>query len=103
MRLRIDQRKNTTVELIMDHRDPTADSFATGLTHQLDPAEVAESRLRRSGFPALQQISCEFCAGVLILRGHLSRYYLKEVALTVVARPAGVQRIDNQIEVAARV
>jgi hypothetical protein len=86
----------------MDHRDLTAQCFTARPTHQLDPAELAENRLRRSGFPALQQITCEYCAGVLTLRGHLSRYYLKEVALNVVARPEGVQRIDNQIEVAAR-
>jgi hypothetical protein len=68
---------------------------------RLDPAELAETRLRRSGYPALQHISCESCAGVLTLRGHLPSYYLKQVAQTVVALIEGVDRIDNQIEVMA--
>ncbi len=64
-----------------------------------DAAELAESRLRRSGYPALRHISCEFQAGVLTLRGYVPRYYSKQIAQTVVAELAGVERIDNQIEV----
>jgi osmotically-inducible protein OsmY len=61
--------------------------------------ETAGNLLRESRYSALRQICCEVCAGVLILRGRVSSYYLKQVAQTVVARAEGVQRIDNQIEV----
>jgi osmotically-inducible protein OsmY len=64
-----------------------------------DTAELAENRLRRSGYPALQHISCEFRAGVLTLRGHVPRYYSKQIAQSVVGQIEGVEQIDNQIEV----
>jgi osmotically-inducible protein OsmY len=69
--------------------------------HRPETGELAESRLRRSAYLALQQLSCEFRAGVLTLRGRLPSYYLKQVALAVVTPVEGVERIDDQIEVAA--
>jgi len=63
--------------------------------------ELAESRLRRSAYLALQYISCEFHARVLILRGRLPSYYLKQIAQALVGDIEGVERIDNQIEVMA--
>jgi osmotically-inducible protein OsmY len=69
------------------------------LPHTTNSTELAESRLRRSAYLALQHVCCEVRAGVLILRGTLHTYYLKQVAHAVVATVEGVQRIDNQIEV----
>ena len=60
---------------------------------------MAESKLRRSAYLALQQLSCEFRAGVLTLRGRLPSHYLRQVARTVVTTVEGVERIDDQIEV----
>jgi osmotically-inducible protein OsmY len=37
--------------------------------------------------------------GVLVLRGCLPTYYLKQVAQEVVVSVQGVERIDNQIQV----
>jgi osmotically-inducible protein OsmY len=62
--------------------------------------ELAESKLRRSGFLAMQQLSCAFRAGVLTVRGHLPSYFLKQMALALVAEVEGVERIDDQVEVA---
>lgn len=70
-------------------------------THRLDPAEIAESHLRSNSYLALKNISCEFRQGVLILKGNLPTYYLKQVAQAVVAPTAGVERIVNEIEVVA--
>jgi hypothetical protein len=61
--------------------------------------EMAESRLRRSAYPALKDLSCDFRAGVLTLRGFLPSYYLKQVALAAVAKVEGVERINDQVEV----
>jgi hypothetical protein len=66
-----------------------------------ETSEEAESRLRRSGYLAMRHLSCAFRAGVLTLRGRLPSYYLKQVALAVVTTVEGVERIDDQIEVAA--
>jgi hypothetical protein len=69
--------------------------------HRLDPAEMAENHLRSNSYLALKNISCEFRQGVLILKGNLPTYYLKQVAQAVVAPTAGVERIINEIEVVA--
>ena len=59
----------------------------------------AERALRRGRYPALKNLSCDYQGGVLVLRGSLPSYYLKQVAQEVVARLEGVQAVDNQIQV----
>ena len=61
--------------------------------------ELAEGCLRRNPYLALRNVSCEWRDGVLVLRGCLPSYYLKQVAQEVVARLDGVQAVDNQIQV----
>jgi hypothetical protein len=61
----------------------------------------AECRLRRSGYLALRDVSCDVRAGVVRLRGRLPTYYLKQVAQAVVAEVEGVRRIINLIDVVA--
>jgi osmotically-inducible protein OsmY len=86
----------------MDEPQHTVDNCATGpAARRPGTGELAESRLRRSAYLALRPLSCEFRAGVLTLRGRLPSYYLKQVAQAAVATVEGVERIDNQIEVAA--
>ena len=60
---------------------------------------VAERALRSGPYPALKTLSCDDRGGVLVLRGCLPSYYLKQVAQEAVARLEGVQAIDNQIQV----
>jgi osmotically-inducible protein OsmY len=62
-------------------------------------AEDAECRLRRSAYPPLQTVNCEFREGVLFLRGRLPSYFLKQIAQETVARIEGVQQIANEVEV----
>jgi len=61
--------------------------------------ELAEGCLRRNPYLALKNVACDCREGVLVLRGCLPSYYLKQVAQEVVARLEGVERIENQIEV----
>jgi hypothetical protein len=61
--------------------------------------ELAESKLRSKPYQALKSLCCDYQDGVLVLRGCLPSYYLKQVAQEVVARLDGVARIDNQIRV----
>jgi osmotically-inducible protein OsmY len=65
------------------------------------PAVEDHARRQLQGQPyhALKQVSCEYRDGVLILRGRLPSYYLKQMAQTAVARVAGVGRVVNHIEV----
>jgi osmotically-inducible protein OsmY len=62
-------------------------------------AERAESRLRSNPYLALKNISCEFDGDVLILRGCVPSYYLKQLAQESVAALSGGKRIVNQIAV----
>ena len=63
------------------------------------PQAVAERGLRSSRYSALQHVSCDCRGGVLVLRGCLPTYYLKQVAQEVVAHLEGVQGVENQIQV----
>ena len=64
------------------------------------PQAVAERGLRSGPYPALKKLSCDYRGGVLVLRGCLPRYYLKQIAQEVVAHQVqGVGRLDNQIQV----
>ena len=62
-------------------------------------AERAESQLRRNRHLARKNISCEFDGDVLILRGCLPSYYLKQLAQESVAALSSAKRIVNQIAV----
>ncbi len=62
-------------------------------------ADLAERRLRSNPYLALKNVTCEWLGGVLVLRGCLPSYYLKQVAQGVVPRLDGVAAVDNQIHV----
>ncbi len=61
--------------------------------------EQAERRLQAGPYPVLRQISCEFADGLLVLRGAVGSYYLKQMAQTLVSRIPGVTRVDNRLDV----
>jgi hypothetical protein len=61
--------------------------------------ELAEGRLRRNPYLALKHVACDCRGEVLVLRGCLPSYYLKQIAQEAVASLEGVVRIDNQIQV----
>ena len=61
--------------------------------------DEAECQLRRSRYPSLCSVSCQYHQGVLILTGHLTTYYLKQMAQTAVAGLEEVEEIINRIEV----
>ncbi|MDB5349075.1 MAG: putative periplasmic or secreted lipoprotein [Planctomycetota bacterium] len=62
----------------------------------------AQERLRRCGYSALRDISCDVHGQSVRLAGRLPSYYLKQVAQAVVAEIEGVRRVINLIEVAVR-
>jgi osmotically-inducible protein OsmY len=59
----------------------------------------AETRLRHSPYRELRRVSCELHDGVLMLRGRVSCYYLKQMAQHLVCRLEGVAEIDNRLDV----
>ena len=64
------------------------------------PQAVAERGLRSSRYSALKRVSCDYQGGVLVLRGCLPSYYLKQIAQEVVAHQFDkVERLENHIQV----
>src|SRR5271165_3871200 len=61
--------------------------------------EWAVERLRTSPYSALRNLSCQYQDGSLLLRGKLASFYLKQLAQAIVAQVAGIERIENCIEV----
>ncbi|GEM_PF-967503 len=76
-------------------------AMASGAIRRTTIEEEAEDRLRRSGYLALRDISCEVREGVARLRGRLPTHYLKQVAQAIVAEVEGVVVVMNQIKVIA--
>jgi osmotically-inducible protein OsmY len=62
-------------------------------------ARTAERRFLDSPHVALRSILCEFHEGVLVLRGHVPSFYLKQLAQEMVRTVEGVERILNVVEV----
>jgi len=61
--------------------------------------QLAERRLRESPYFFLKNVSCEFAAGVLTLRGKVPYEQLKDFAEAIVSRVPGVVDIVNRVEV----
>ena len=55
--------------------------------------EMVERCLRSNSYLALSNISCDSLNGVVVLRGCLPTYYLKQVAQEVVFRLEGVDQM----------
>jgi osmotically-inducible protein OsmY len=82
----------------------TRTAAATFLRSADQPArigELAENRLRGNAYLALRHVACEGHDGVVVLRGCVPTYYLKQVAQEVVAQTDGVRQVVNHIEVMA--
>ena len=58
---------------------------------------LAEGCLRRNPYLALRNVSCDCRDGVLVLRGCLPSYHLKQVAREVVARLEGAVRLEHRL------
>jgi hypothetical protein len=77
-----------------------AEHAADACNSQPAPAELAERCLRSNPYLALKNVSCDCLDGVLVLRGCLPTYYLKQIAQEIVAHQVrGLGRLDNQIQV----
>ena len=46
-----------------------------------------------------REIECDFCEGILTLRGCVPSFYLKQVLQSILKDVPGVRRIDNRVDV----
>ena len=67
-----------------------------------DVCRLATRRLHESPYHVLRSLSCEFRDGVLILRGAVDSFYLKQVAQSAVSNIPSVEMVDNRVEVDSR-
>jgi osmotically-inducible protein OsmY len=87
----------------------TAESRSTALRHVSDTiqdelmdgkvAQLAKQRLETSPHLALRSIVCGFHEGVLVLRGTVASFFLKQLAQETVRSVSGVRLIENYVEV----
>ena len=60
---------------------------------------AALARLRSSGYAGLRRLRCEVTDAVVIVRGTLPSYYLKQMAQSVILRLDGIRSVKNLVEV----
>ena len=61
--------------------------------------QTAEECLRRSPYPMIRSVSCEYHQGTLVLRGQLPSFYHKQLTQSMVSGLPGVSQIVNLTEV----
>lgn len=75
------------------NRTPSPDSES-----QRAALEISR-RLSSAGYHALRLIDCEYCDGVVALRGRVPTYYLKQMAQSAVLTHPEVRTVLNLLEV----
>lgn len=61
--------------------------------------DQAQQMLSQSPYGELHSAVCESRDGVVVIRGRVSSFYLKQIAQSVVQKLPGVLRVDNRLEV----
>ncbi len=59
----------------------------------------ATEALKRSAHPALRQLHVEETESAIVITGHVSSYYLKQLAQEAVMPVRGVRELRNQVTV----
>ena len=61
--------------------------------------EAVAAEFRRSSHWELRDVTCQFLEGVLILKGRVRSYYVKQMAQELVRPLPAVEQIDNRLRV----
>lgn len=75
-----------------------ATTAATSSTDRGLERRVA-ARLKKSSYHSLRRIGCDVHDGVVVLRGQVPSYYLKQVAQALLLDMPEVEVLVNQVEV----
>ena len=70
--------------------------FATEASPSIDTVRI---RFERSPYLPLRKIRCYLHDGVLLLRGRVPTYYLKQLAQTIGHSLPGIRQVVNELEV----
>jgi osmotically-inducible protein OsmY len=79
--------------------DESTTSCASAESSETDPGSLVAARLRRSGYPFLWGVSCEFRDGILTLSGTVPTFHLKQVAQELAAHTLGIRQVENVLRV----
>lgn len=60
---------------------------------------MMQADFKRSNYPALHDVRCQFDRGVLCLQGSVPSFHLKQMAFAVVRRRLADVRIDDRLRV----
>jgi osmotically-inducible protein OsmY len=77
-------------------------SSPEGLLSSTDLAAAVEARLRESAYLELRRLSCNVHENIVRLKGHVSSYYMRQIAQTLLEGLDGATKIDYQLEVIGR-
>jgi hypothetical protein len=61
--------------------------------------DIAQARMQTSVYPSLRNVQCSWDDGVLTLRGEVPRYYLKQLAFSLVSDLQESCDINNAVNV----
>jgi osmotically-inducible protein OsmY len=78
---------------------PTGTPVLAERVQDLDLAERVERALQATSYGALRGLEVTVQAGLVILRGGIPSYYLKQMAQTTVLSVPGVHQLRNDLEV----
>ena len=74
-------------------------SFPRHHPHERRLEQRVTRALRKSSHRALAVLQCEVSGGLVVLRGVVSSYYLKQIAQAIALRIDGVRKVENLIDV----
>ena len=60
---------------------------------------TVEDSLRQSPYTDVRQVACVVCDGVLTLRGQVTSFFHKQVALSTARQAIALEEIRNELEV----
>lgn len=68
---------------------------------RMPPASAAalEHELLQSPYWSLRQLRCVWRDGQIVVRGNVTSFYLKQLAVAVAAKAAGVGRVQIEVNV----
>ncbi len=82
--------------------DAKASHIIVAARRVADDEEIIQATLRNLralGYDGLQSITCEHHEGMLVLRGCVPSYFMKQLAQTVASKISGVKIVVNSVSV----
>jgi osmotically-inducible protein OsmY len=73
-------------------------AYGTAARAEALASRIAEV-LKASGYPVLRSVVVEYHEGVVVLRGRVPTFYLKQVAQTLAGKMRGVDELVNRLSV----